>query len=384
MIITFWQNMPSHIQAPVIRALAERKDCLVNWVVENPIPEWRRKMGWDTPEVGQANLLVCPDAGTIKDLLAYRPGESVHIFSPDRTLPLVTRAFYSCLAGKGRLGLLSEAKDWRGWRGWARLALGQTTAWIQRWRIGFILAMGGLGVKWFQMCGYSNRVIFPYCYVAEPTESIPAAAVAQRKHDQGVNLIFIGQCIHRKGGDLLLKALAGLTHLDWQLEVIGDGTELTSWAALAAELQISDRVNFRGNYPNSISTQLLAAADLLILPSRWDGWGAVVNEALMQGVPVICSDKCGASDLLNGADRGEIFRAGSVDALRRALGRRISLGPTSPTGSTRIKQWSTAIQGDRMAGYLLQVLGSAFKHEPRPIPPWVENHKPPEVGGQPK
>ncbi|MBF0495737.1 MAG: glycosyltransferase [Deltaproteobacteria bacterium] len=373
MIITFWQNMPSHIQAPVIRALAKRTDCLVNWVVESPIPEWRRRMGWDTPEVGQANLLICPDGRMIKDLLAYRPSDSIHIFSPDRTIPLVMRAFYSCLAGKARMGLLSEAKDWRGWRGWVRLAMGQTTAQIQRWRISFILAMGSLGVNWFQMCGYPDRVIFPYCYVAEPPEHVPAAAVAQKKHDRAVNLIFIGQCIHRKGGDLLLKALAGLTHLDWRLEVIGDGAELNNWAALAAELQMSSRINFRGNYPNNISTQLLAAADFLVLPSRWDGWGAVVNEALMRGIPVICSDKCGASDLLNGAERGEVFRAGSVTALRRTLFRRISLGPTSLDDSTRIKQWSTDIQGDRVADYLLQVLKSAFKHEPRPIPPWVEN-----------
>ena len=50
----------------------------------------------------------------------------------------------------------------------------------------------------------------------------------------------------------------------------------------------------------------MAAADVLVLPSRFDGWGAVVNEALMVGTPVICSDRCGASDVIENGRNGYV------------------------------------------------------------------------------
>ena len=56
-----------------------------------------------------------------------------------------------------------------------------------------------------------------------------------------------------------------------------------------------------------------------MLPSRFDGWGAVVNEALMVGTPVICSDRCGASDLIENGRNGYVFEAGNARALRERL-----------------------------------------------------------------
>ena len=57
-------------------------------------------------------------------------------------------------------------------------------------------------------------------------------------------------------------------------------------------------------------------ADVLILPSVYDGWGAVVNEALQVGCYVICSDACGASDLMKKESRlGKVFRRGDEQAL---------------------------------------------------------------------
>jgi glycosyltransferase involved in cell wall biosynthesis len=56
-----------------------------------------------------------------------------------------------------------------------------------------------------------------------------------------------------------------------------------------------------------------------VLPSRFDGWGAVVNEALMVGTPVICSDRCGASDVIENGRNGYVFEADNADALLQRL-----------------------------------------------------------------
>ncbi len=53
--------------------------------------------------------------------------------------------------------------------------------------------------------------------------------------------------------------------------------------------------------------------DLLILPSIFDGWGAVVNEALGRGMRVLCSNGCGSSVLLDGEQRGSVFNLEAND-----------------------------------------------------------------------
>lgn len=52
---------------------------------------------------------------------------------------------------------------------------------------------------------------------------------------------------------------------------------------------------------------VMSEYDVLVLPSRYDGWGVVVNEALMAGVPVICSDQVGASAVVEKWQCGSIF-----------------------------------------------------------------------------
>ena len=80
----------------------------------------------------------------------------------------------------------------------------------------------------------------------------------------------------------------------------------------------------------------LAETDLLVLPSRYDGWGAVVNEALLCGTPVVCSDAAGAACVLDG-ELGSAFPSENVTELRKALERQIRLGPVSPEKRERIR-----------------------------------------------
>jgi glycosyltransferase involved in cell wall biosynthesis len=124
--------------------------------------------------------------------------------------------------------------------------------------------------------------------------------------------------------------------------------------------------------PNGQVLEAISRHDLFVLPSRFDGWGAVVNEALMCGVPVVCSEACGAADLVAAPWRGESFAAGSVAALREVLERRIEAGPTSSETRDRIRDWSCCISGKAVSHYLLAVVDAAAGRAPRPRPAWRE------------
>ena len=59
----------------------------------------------------------------------------------------------------------------------------------------------------------------------------------------------------------------------------------------------------------------MARAAAVVLPSRWDGWGLVVNEALQSGVPVIVSRAAGAAELIVHGQNGFVHEAGNLSAL---------------------------------------------------------------------
>ena len=77
----------------------------------------------------------------------------------------------------------------------------------------------------------------------------------------------------------------------------GEGPEETKLKKQAENLGLSDLIDFRGVIPNAELPPILSEHDVLVLPSQYDGWGAVVNEALHTGLFAIASDVCGASVL---------------------------------------------------------------------------------------
>ena len=65
---------------------------------------------------------------------------------------------------------------------------------------------------------------------------------------------------------------------------------------------------------------LFAACDVLICPSRYDGWGVVVAEGMGAGMPVIATSATGAAiDMLQHGQNGMLFEAGSVEGLRESM-----------------------------------------------------------------
>lgn len=131
--------------------------------------------------------------------------------------------------------------------------------------------------------------------------------------------LFCGQMIPRKGVDLLLNAFARLGR--GRLLLIGREADLPRLLA-ALPSAARERVTYAGFQPPEALPGFFSQADVFVLPSRHDGWGVVVNQALGAGLPVICSDQVGAGhDLVENGVNGVKFRAGDEGALLTAMQR---------------------------------------------------------------
>lgn len=166
-----------------------------------------------------------------------------------------------------------------------------------RRRVKGVFAISPLAVKQLLHFGLDPQKIFRFAYF------IPAVNLSQNtllKSDAltsfdgaPLRVIFVGSLTSTKGLDLAVDAINQLNNMkiDITLDVFGPGRRVNAASK-------SPTVLYKGIIPFGMAQFKIAEYDLLLLPSRYDGWGVVVNEALLAGVPVVCSNSVGASGLI--------------------------------------------------------------------------------------
>lgn len=365
MDLVFWQNILSPHQVPYIRALASRLH-QVTIVTPEILTAERAGLGWEAPGLGDARLVLAPDRDEVDRLVIDSPRHCVHIWGGSRSTYLGNRALRLCISRRRRVGIVTESPDPRGIGGLMRWIKYARERLVVGGNFDFVMAMGEIGIRWFRACGYSSEKLFPFCYVTEIEPSQGVGNLGQNVF----TIVFAGRLVTLKGTDVLLEALRSFPNRHWRLKVIGEGPEQESLRMLASRHAISDRVEWLGSLPPSKVHAEMAQADLFVLPSRKDGWGAVVNEAIMAGTPVVCSDACGASDLIRHPWLGTVFESENVESLCGALATWITRGRSASTERARIAAWSRRINGGSVARYFEQVLRHVYEGNRRPEAPW--------------
>ena len=137
---------------------------------------------------------------------------------------------------------------------------------------------------------------------------------------EGTVALFCAKLQPWKGPMDLLEAFARAKIPNSYLVFAGDGPERSNLERKAAELGVVDRVRFLGFVNQSQLPSAYCAADLFVLPSLFEPFGLVVNEAMLCGLPVAVSDRVGARfDLVRADENGYLFPAGDVEALAAVL-----------------------------------------------------------------
>ena len=373
--LVFWQSTISPHQAACIRSLAGLRPLETVYVAAAESLPDRRELGWDTPDMGNVRVVIAPDAGAVESLLCQAPDCTVHLVSGVSGLP-----YHQALAKARRrlgvhCGVIAEGGDPRGLKGAVRHARYRLLALRSLKAFDFLLAMGEAGVRWYQRAGWARSSTYPFAYATDEPEDGEGSSEPGGV-DTEVRILFAGQLVARKGLDIAIRALVALKGRDgWHLDVIGTGADRSSLERLVGKADLASRVSFLGALPRRDVRRHMGNADLLVLPSRFDGWGAVVNEALQEGTPVLCSNMCGAGVLLTEPVRGEVVPVGQVEHWARALEARILQGRSTDARRSEIRLWSQrALSGRAIGQYFLKVLDHAYGVERVcPRPPWCED-----------
>lgn len=141
-------------------------------------------------------------------------------------------------------------------------------------------------------------------------------------HLEGCRVVlFVGRLVPEKRPDRLVRAFAHVAteHADARLVLVGDGPERAALERLVASLGLWDRVVFTGRLEGAPLLAWFAIASVFALCSEFEPYGAVVNEALLAGVPVVCDRNVGARILIREGENGSVLDTTDGIAVARAL-----------------------------------------------------------------
>lgn len=307
MNLLFFQYCVSPHQMPYIKLLSTLPN-VEELIVISPYTDLgeRKDMGWHVGDYG-VKTIIAPSDNEVRALLErFDNKETWCLFSGINAFKEVANWMKMSLKYDVRRGVITEPPRtyiYPLWMHWIRFALKdwRYVKYFDRFYI-----MGDEYVSYYQMWSKKWHVIpFMYCTDwKERTMPVPSS--------KKLRLLFVGELCHRKNVGLLLDAIKG--NEKTETGIVGDGDEREMLMTKAREN--GDNVTFYGSKPMEEVANIMQQYDVLVLPSRQDGWGAVVNEALTLGLYVICSDQCGAKFLLRDESRGMIFRSESCNDLR--------------------------------------------------------------------
>ena len=204
-----------------------------------------------------------------------------------------------------------------------RLILGR---WIPRFDR--YLTVGKLNEQYYQFYGADSSRFFPVRHFVDNERFAAQAAAANvgklRAHwkisETATVFLFAGKVVDKKQPMDAINATEKLLarNLDVHLLMVGNG----KLRQLCEEYSASRRlpVTFAGFLNQSEMATAYACVDVLVLPSAYETWGLVVNEAMSCGVPAIVSDRVGCGpDLVSSGQTGAIFPVGNVDRLAELM-----------------------------------------------------------------
>lgn len=376
--IIIWVNSPPFVERGPFTYLEEKWPGGVIYAVLGELRPERAMMGWGEGGSADAALFKFRSTHTIsrfcREILHEYPG-AVHLVaglssSTGRALSHIVKA-----AGPNRVAVYSERPGAYGRlrkRLVAHVIVPLKYAWLVRRfrsRVGLLLPLGQLGVRTFSRYGWPAERLAPFMYCPPQREEVTTPL---QSRTEPIRFLYVGRMSrYTKGTDVLLKAASKLEG-DWRLTLLGGHGDLVdsvrTWSASRRN------VDFFGTAtPDQVRAEILSH-DICIVPSRFDGWNVVVNEALAAGRGVIATDQSVSHEMIIASRAGIVVRARSARKLATAMQTAVNDPSLAAHWSVRALDYAPRISQARVGRYLFDLLrglqaGSATDPS---VPPWLQ------------
>lgn len=379
---------PIQYAVPVFRLLAQNPQvdfqvayCTLRGAEAAYDPEFGRSVQWDVPLLDGYKWTHVPNQGS--------GGESfVGLYNPGLWKLIRDGRFDSVLCSLGymkssfwisyfaaRIGgapfmFMTDAtsiaaRDGKKWKAWAK-----RVAWPGLFRLfSQVLTASTAGVALMRSLGIPERKISLTLDTVDNDWWLAESARVDRdevRASWGLDgkekvVLFCAKLQPWKRPMDLLRAFAAAQIPRSTLLFAGDGPLRPNVEAEAAALGLGKRVRVLGFVNQSQLPAIYRASDLLVIPSEYEPFGLVVNEAMLCGCVVIASDKVGAvRDLISPGRTGYVYPCGDTrslaEALRSAFADSVKLTEIGQAAGDRISRWSAHASADAIAAAVVRVV----------------------------
>ena len=374
----FWFNSPPKVERGAYNYVSQEWGAPVVYVTAGNLRAERISAGWDDGNFGAAKVVRYEDEAQGSELvrsIAESSKESIHVVagfsgSVGRRLGELCRVCES-----KQLVVVSERPGVYGSR-FKQLERRIGSPFKQRWlrrrfrsHIGGLLPLGERGVDYFASIGWPREVMQEFMYCPDCDERC-SSAQSSGGVSGVVRFLYVGRLsASTKGVDTLLKAFSCMPSEGWTLSIAGGYGEMTNDVAAWAKNRAN--VALLGTVRASDVAELMRRHDVCVVPSRFDGWNVVINEAICAGIGVLASDETVSDELVRESEAGLVVRAGDAVALRDALLRCVESTEMVSRWRESAVRYSERVMPETVGTYLMTILDRQWHEEPGSVrAPW--------------
>lgn len=213
------------------------------------------------------------------------------------------------------------------------------------------LVIGKQGIRDYAKLGWPKDKMFPFFYSSVDC-SVPNSKLAP---SNPIQFLYLGRFDYKdKGVDTIFKALKRIRSKDFTFTFAGGYGEKTE--EIKKRIRLDERTILSGPVPIEECYSYFQNFDVYVAPAKADSWNCPVCTALLSGVPVIASDRCGNDFLIDNGYNGFTFRAGNSRKLAALMKSFISGYIDIPEMKRNAQKSGELIKPNRLALYLLNII----------------------------
>jgi len=378
-IIT-WQPVLTDHQAYTYQALELLSGSKLIAYIAEAENSMRKSQGWTETRVSSVTRILIPKKNfltfCLNELRKYK--NEIHIFaSPFQEPKLIVCLFLARILGL-QFYLISEPYSpvGEGYLGDGKGYINRIKAYFRpfvysvyslflRAGVWGIFTISKLAYDQYLGHGFPKEKLFPFAYFIPRIAQFSSLVHSQPKCSPCLKMIYVGALIRRKGLDVLQNAICTLRKNGYQvsLDIYGAGDQGLVFPDF-------DFISYKGLIPFGDAQEVISRYELLVLPSRYDGWGVVINEALCANVPVAYANTVGAGEVAKNFGAGLSFSSGDSKSLSMVL-----MGLMDDPNLLNTLRNKTGIAADSLqpeigARYMLDMINFNGRTSVGVKPPW--------------
>ncbi len=339
----------AHLLPWVHGLVKDKRVKAVYYIAPCAVIAYRKEMGWsenDIPKNDGVNYIIAPDDKKLKEIYETDTDTAIHIYHGLAVNKIEGHYFKFGLKYKINRSICYEGPKTLFHPLWQHYLNFYLRKYMYVKYINNVFAIGEQSEKYYRSLSKKWNV-YPFMYATETPNNliIPNKPIF-------MNVCYVGTLSDLKNVSYLINELYMLPKSSFHLDIYGDGEKRAEIEEQISSLGLSDYVSIKGYQKLNVIYDVLPQYDVLCLPSKLDGWGAVINEAVMRGVYALCSDQCGAASMLKNRLLGSSFKLKQGALAKEFIYVLSNLSFIRSQAQQRV-EWCKRITGDVIGKYIL-------------------------------